>query len=512
METKKIPTIDLFAGPGGLGEGFSAFKYSDGYPFRIKLSIEMDKTAHKTLHLRAFYRYFKQENIPVPKEYYQYIAGQIDKKFLFDKYPMAKECADFEAICAELGGDKFSVSFFDEKIKKTLDGKRNWLLLGGPPCQAYSLVGRSRRKNDKNFHNDPKHYLYKEYLRILAKHAPAVFIMENVKGILSSKEASGDQIFSKILEDLQSPNKSIGNEAGKSFNYRIYSLVSGEVPLFESSPDEFIVRCEDYGIPQARHRVIILGIREDINATPKKMLPQSRVPLENVLTGIPTIRSELSQRENPGMDWGQWIRMIPKSPWFSELDNGAGLKSFIREKIQHIAEKSDTGSLYYHKVSKAAYMPKWYLDPKLHATLNHESRSHMASDIHRYFFCACYAQKFNASPKLTDFPTSLLPEHKNIQRALKTSLFVDRFRVQRATHPATTVTSHISKDGHYFIHPDPAQCRSLTVREAARIQTFPDNYFFEGPRTSQYHQVGNAVPPLLAVQIAEIVYDVLKQD
>ena len=134
------------------------------------------------------------------------------------------------------------------------------------------------------------------------------------------------------------------------------------------------------------------------------------------------------------------------------------------------------------------------------------------SDLYRYFYAACFAQVEGQSPKLEDFPTDLLPAHKNAKRAANGSpLFVDRFRVQLSDKPATTVTSHISKDGHYYIYPDPEQCRSLTVREAARLQTFPDNYFFCGPRTSQYVQVGNAVPPLLARQIAGIVHDVLKR-
>ena len=133
----------------------------------------------------------------------------------------------------------------------------------------------------------------------------------------------------------------------------------------------------------------------------------------------------------------------------------------------------------------------------------------MPSDLRRYAFAASFAAVTGCSPKLADFPESLLPNHNNIALGRQGKMFSDRFRVQLRDRPSTTVTSHISKDGHYFIHYDPRQCRSLTVREAARLQTFPDNYRFEGPRTAQYHQVGNAVPPYLARQIAEIIAEIL---
>ena len=148
-------------------------------------------------------------------------------------------------------------------------------------------------------------------------------------------------------------------------------------------------------------------------------------------------------------------------------------------------------------------------DPAMPVLDGHESRSHMPSDLRRYAFAASFAAVTGKSPKLSDFPASLLPNHANVEQGREGKMFSDRFRVQLPNQPSTTVTSHISKDGHYFIHYDPKQCRSLTVREAARLQTFPDNYHFEGPRTAQYHQVGNAVPPYLARQIADIIADVL---
>jgi DNA (cytosine-5)-methyltransferase 1 len=130
----------------------------------------------------------------------------------------------------------------------------------------------------------------------------------------------------------------------------------------------------------------------------------------------------------------------------------------------------------------------------------------MPSDIARYYFTALYGMATKSSPKLSEWPTKLLPVHRNAT----SGNFADRFRVQLKNAAATTITSHIAKDGHYYIHYDPTQCRSLTVREAARIQTFPDNYFFEGPKTQQFHQVGNAVPPYLAHKIAEIVHKTLQ--
>jgi DNA (cytosine-5)-methyltransferase 1 len=144
---------------------------------------------------------------------------------------------------------------------------------------------------------------------------------------------------------------------------------------------------------------------------------------------------------------------------------------------------------------------RWLERPNLRAVAQHETRGHMPSDLGRYLFAAVFGAVRGYSPKAADFPLALSPDHRNWH----SGVFNDRFRVQLADTAATTVTSHISKDGHYFIHPDPMQCRSLTVREAARLQTFPDDYLFLGNRTQQYVQVGNAVPPFLARHIAQLV-------
>jgi DNA (cytosine-5)-methyltransferase 1 len=175
----------------------------------------------------------------------------------------------------------------------------------------------------------------------------------------------------------------------------------------------------------------------------------------------------------------------------------------------------DTGGAFSAKQSTLAGAPRaiaeWLAAPGLGGVIQHEARQHMASDLGRYLFAATFAREFGLSPKLDVFPAALLPEHENARRVEDAKApFPDRFRVQCHDMPSSTIVSHISKDGHYYIHPDPVQCRSLTVREAARLQTFPEDYFFEGNRTQQYVQVGNAVPPLLAFKIAEIVRDLVQ--
>src|ERR1700738_3822640 len=196
-----IPVIDLFAGPGGLGEGFSALRGPRGSRvFKIGLSIEKDTLAHRTLLLRSFFRQFDHHTIP--DEYYSCVRAEIGLEDLFKKYPHEAKLAKKEAICAELG--KHDWKEIDDQITAAIGQSRDWVLIGGPPCQAYSLVGRSRmrRKNPRKFRKDKRHLLYREYLRIIAAHRPPVFVMENVKGMLSSK-FQRDPIIDKILADLR---------------------------------------------------------------------------------------------------------------------------------------------------------------------------------------------------------------------------------------------------------------------------------------------------------------------
>lgn len=492
--------IDLFAGPGGLGEGFSAAGRETATRMKIHLSIEKEATEVRTLRLRAFLRGFEDG---LPKEFYTALNAGEPLPDWSELYPARWAEACREARQMELG----QPDTFDE-IAEILDRTRedhngNTILIGGPPCQAYSLAGRSRNKGVSNYipEKDTRHYLYKEYVKILKRLRPAVFIMENVKGMLSSR-VNGGEIFERVLDDLR--NASDG-----------YTLVPLAAPREDDNfaARDFIVRAEEHGIPQARHRVFVVGIRNDLPMPRGKdrLMPtvgeEERADVWSVLDSLPALRSGLSRQRDNAPSWREAVlqhaeRLIASK----EVD--ADLRRYLADlKRNGLANASErrraTISGDGHRMPSD--LAKWLIDPALERVSGHETRAHIAEDLGRYLFVSAFGREHGRSPKLSDFPQFLLPAHRNRD----SGAFADRFRVQVGDRPSSTVTSHISKDGHYFIHPDPAQVRSLTVREAARLQTFPDNYVFCGTRTQQYHQVGNAVPPFLALRIARVIRDMI---
>jgi DNA (cytosine-5)-methyltransferase 1 len=509
-----IPVIDMFAGPGGLGEGFASYR-DENSSFSISLSVEKDEAAQRTLLLRKFFREFPHGE--APDAYYEYVrSGSPTDKELFDLFPAEYQAAENAMVRETLGRPGFDYATFFNRITKAISGQESWALIGGPPCQAYSVIGRSRMRgaDPKAFSMDSRHTLYQEYLRILAEFRPPVFVMENVKGLLSSK--LGNQTAAeKILADLSEPAVFDGEHGGT--RYHIYSLVPGKTDggHFDNlllKPSDYVIKSELHGVPQSRHRVILLGIRSDIASI---AIPESlkevgnKISVSDVISDLPPLRSRLSREQDTFHEWNLAVR---EAAIYTEGDY---VNEAVAECLVEMAEAKRpdliSGGRFVRNRRKPRVLRNWYYDPRLKGALNHEARQHIRGDIHRYLFASCFAAVTGFSPKLSEFPKELLPDHKNVRNLSDTDRFSfqDRFRVQCSDRPSTTVTSHISKDGHYFIHPDPIQCRSLTVREAARLQTFPDNYFFEGNRTQQYSQVGNAVPPLLAYQIAKIVHGVL---
>ena len=338
--------------------------------------------------------------------------------------------------------------------------------------------------------------------------------MENVKGLLSSK-VGDDFVIDMILADLKNPKKAL-NRDGSELEYKLYSLAGNSLPGMIEDPREFIVKAEEYGLPQARHRMFIFGVRSDFDIQPMRLTPKPKFTLKEVIGDLPILRSGISKGIDNHDNWHNIIKeLCEKNYTFDgETENKSDLfKSNMKAVYRKLSQKDAgrTNSKYPIRNKSNNEIFSLLHDPKLAVLTGHETRSHMPSDIQRYFFASVFAQTFCRTPKLRDFPPFLLPSHKNINAGRAGKMFSDRFRVQLENKPATTITSHISKDGHYFIHYDPEQSRSLTVREAARAQTFPDNYKFEGNRTSQYHQVGNAVPVYLAKQIAGLVFDLLKK-
>ena len=498
--------FDLFAGPGGLGEGFASLVEDGHAPFRIGISVEKEASAHRTLTLRAFLREYWALHGTLPDQFIDFHAGLVPEPDWSAVDAEAWRLAIDEARALELGTEAAATAI-DGAITKLRKNHDDTILIGGPPCQAYSLVGRARAKGKIGYvpEEDERHYLFREYIRVLDRLRPAAFVMENVKGMLSSTVESR-LVFEMLMEDLSS----LGTGQGHHYDLLAVRVEDGKASLQEAGrPSDFIVRAEQFGVPQRRHRVIIVGIRSDLAgkaARAEIAVSGLTRTVSDVIGAMPDLRSGISRGRDDSAAWRDEV--IEAAKLLTKIHKGKE-NAPLREAFSSVAKGVKSGA---PSRRTASYLPdgygtsndellRWLERPELRAIAQHETRGHMPSDLGRYLFAAVFGAVRGYSPKAADFPLTLSPAHRNWH----SGVFNDRFRVQLAEAAATTVTSHISKDGHYFIHPDPMQCRSLTVREAARLQTFPDDYLFLGNRTQQYVQVGNAVPPFLARQIAKLI-------
>lgn len=414
MNDKKYSYIDLFAGAGGLSEGF--IMQGDFIPVA---HVEMNASACDTLRTRLVYHYLKSKNMM--ESYNKYLKNEMSQAEL---YKLVPEELLKSVIHSEISEKSIKGIFKEiDKMKSDTDISEIDLIVGGPPCQAYSLMGRSVSKT--NMRDDPRNYLYLQYVEFLKKYKPKMFVFENVPGLLT---ANGGQILENILKSFK--------EAGYVAEQRIQNAY-------------------DFGVLQNRRRVIIVGWRAEYSMTYPKFTKHSNPEYK-----VSCILNDLAF-----------------------LDNGGTCNSYVSAPNQYLIEsgiRNNDDLLTWHTTRKINKN-----DSKIYRTVidvwNNESRR----------------------LKYDELPKELIT-HRNSKS------FLDRFKVLASNVAFShTMIAHIAKDGHYFIHPDIKQCRSISVREAARIQAFPDNYYFEGSRTAVFTQIGNAVPPLMAKRIAEHIHHIL---
>lgn len=434
--------IDLFAGCGGISEGFTQAG------FDIIAQIEINGAACETLKTRQIFHELKK--LGLLELYNEYIKGEISREQIFIEAENLRDTVNHRVIQAEL--EENSIQTMIKKIEASMkhhEASQINVFLGGPPCQPYSIMNRARIQ--KNGDGLGRNYLYTHYLYLIRHFRPDVFIYENVPGLFTVKDG-GQRIFEKLLDDFSKLDPT-------------YEIIP-PLDLVSEDPHSYILNSVNFGVPQNRKRLILIGYRKELDQKNEQ---------------IKEIFDNLKQTKKiPALTVKDAIGDLPL------LKPGEGNNGFYKS----YSEKGIPGS--YHKKMRE----------NSPGVLNHMARTHMESDLDRYRFFIQYWMD-NAKPAtlrdLIEQWRAFKPDHRNLDE------FVDRFKVQWWTKPSSTITAHISKDGHYFIHPDIDQCRSFTVREAARCQSFPDNFFFEGPRTEQFKQVGNAVPPILAEAIGNAV-------
>ncbi len=411
--------LDLFAGAGGLSEGFLKAGYE------AVSHVEMDAAACYTLKTRTAYHWLRCNNrLDI---YAQYLNREITRNQFYENVPEAilDSVLNYE-ISTDTLPDIFS------KIDKLVGSEPLDLIIGGPPCQAYSLVGRSR--SDTRMLGDKRNYLYKHYAEFLKKYQPKFFVFENVLGLLSARDEDGTLHFNNML--------ALFRECGYSTEYR---------PLNAS----------DYGVLQNRKRIILIGVRgEQDSFYPKIPVVTNECLVNEVFSDLPAVQAG-----------GGTMEPIATEHYGGTYMYDAGIKEFDTEPVTF-----------------------------------HQARPHIPQDLEIYRIVAETWHNHGTRVTYDNLPENLRT-HNNIDS------FLDRYKVVADNLPcAQTIVAHIARDGHYFIHPSLEQNRSLTPREAARIQTFPDNYFFESKsgipsRTPAYRQIGNAVPVCLAYQIAIALID-----
>ncbi len=411
--------VDLFAGGGGFAEGFKRAG------FEPVAHVEIDPAACFTLKTRLSYYYHKKNN--KSDIYIKYLKGEINREQLYSSVPPFI----LESVINLSIGDENNAKIF--QIIERLNGKKDIdIIVGGPPCQAYSLVGRARDKN--GMQGDPRNYLYVQYGRFLKKYNPKIFVFENVIGLLSAENG-------KYFKNIQAEFKSLG-----------YIV------------EPFIVNANKFGVLQNRKRVIIIGWKRDFNLS----------------------IGQLNEQKNISYKVRAILKDLPK------LQDGEG-----NDKYFNYADGIND-YLCFAKIRNG-----------FDVLTQHITRPHTAQDKEIYRIAVEKWKRNRERLVYNDLPERL-KTHKN------RDAFLDRFKVvaDNVTY-SQTVVAHIAKDGHYYIHPDIEQNRSISVREAARLQSFPDDYYFEGVkegknRTAAFRQIGNAVPPLMIEKIAKLLIEYLK--
>ena len=409
--TRQLNYIDLFAGAGGLSEGF----IKKG--FTPLAHVEMNKAACDTLRTRVAFHYLKEHNqLDI---YYQYLKEEITREELWKHVPQSKINS---VINSEISNDSIKSIF--EKINELSKNKKIDLIIGGPPCQAYSVIGRAR--DPKSMQDDPRNFLYKLYVQFLEMYKPKMFVFENVPGIISAKNGEHFEKIKRAIED-----------AGYAFDFRI-------------------LNANDFNVLQDRKRVIIIGWKKNLRITypifENKEL-KYRI-LKDLFNDLPAIQNGSGK-----------MGVVPYKKSSTQYLETTGIRNCIDFTTQHISRPNNENDLEIYRIA----VKQWGEGKRLnYGTL----------------------------------PERLI-NHKN------TTCFTNRFQVVNGDGISHTVVAHIAMDGHYYIHPDIKQNRSITVREAARIQSFPDDFYFEGGRTPAFKQIGNAVPPLMAKGIAEKIREII---